>query len=63
MHNWDHTMNNLPVDIRELDDPRPTTSYHRMVHEAAGPTFVPDDTEELPNSDAQRFYDMIDSAN
>ncbi|XP_049388296.1 uncharacterized protein LOC125852607 [Solanum stenotomum] len=59
----DHTMNNLPVNVSAFDDPTPTTSYHRVVHEAAGPTFVPDDMEELPNPDAQSFYDMLYSAN
>ncbi|KAH0671306.1 hypothetical protein KY285_024010 [Solanum tuberosum] len=63
IHNWDHTMNNLLVNVGAIDDPTPTTSYHRMVHEAAGPVFVPDDMKELPNPDAQSFYDMLDSAN
>ncbi|KAH0678992.1 hypothetical protein KY284_020077 [Solanum tuberosum] len=55
---WDHTMN-----VGAFDDPTPTTSYHRMVHEAAGPAFFPDDIKELPNPDAQSFYDMLKSAN
>ncbi|KAH0679248.1 hypothetical protein KY284_020333 [Solanum tuberosum] len=55
----DHTMNNLPVNVGAFDDPTPTT----LVHEAAGPPFVLDDMEELPNPDAQSFYDMLDSAN
>ncbi|KAH0674535.1 hypothetical protein KY290_026642 [Solanum tuberosum] len=59
----DHSMNNLPVNVGAFDDPTPTTSYHRMVHEVAGPAFVPDDMEELPNPDAQSFYDMLNSAN
>jgi len=63
MHKWDHTMNNLPVNVGAFDDPWPTKSYHRLVHEAVGPAFVPIDMEEFPNPDAQSFYDILDSAN
>ncbi|XP_059288082.1 uncharacterized protein LOC132041388 isoform X3 [Lycium ferocissimum] len=62
-HNWDHTMNSPPVNVGAFDEPGPSTSYHRMIHEAAGPSFDPNDMEEFPNPDAQKFYDMIDAAN
>ncbi|XP_019256400.1 PREDICTED: uncharacterized protein LOC109234800 [Nicotiana attenuata] len=47
----------------QLYEPGSPTSYHRMVLDVAGPSFDPIDRDELPNPDAQKFYDMIDSAN
>ncbi|XP_019226844.1 PREDICTED: uncharacterized protein LOC109208231 [Nicotiana attenuata] len=63
MRNWDQSMNTESVNVGAIDEPGSPTSYHRMVLDAAGPSFDPIDRDELPNPDAQKFYDMIDSTN
>lgn len=46
----------------DMMDYQPSSTYHSMVMDHAGPHFNEDDIEEPPNPEAQRLYDMLNAA-
>nr|GMD55942.1 uncharacterized protein LOC109168299 [Ipomoea batatas] len=64
-----HGEANLRVDVdqdvgapSQIASEEASNAYHTMVMDAAGPEFNVDEIEELPNPEAQKFYDMLKAA-
>nr|GMD28243.1 uncharacterized protein LOC109179592 [Ipomoea batatas] len=64
-----HGEANLRVDVdqdvgapSQIASEEASNAYHTMVMDAAGPEFNVDEIEESPNPEAQKFYDMLKTA-
>ena len=59
----DENLGTTLPNLGTFDEAEPSNAYRRMVHDAVGPGFEPNVMEESPNPAAQKFYDLLSSAN